>query len=161
MRSLTTLRYLSDSQEQTTSHCMMKQPQLFTSVAMPNYHVASVMEKHDEMLEQGSIFPITKPTDWVSSLTYSWQTNGKLCVYDSHDLNESIWCDHYHTPNVEEIIYEFVGSIKFTKLDDTSCYFCEVLYCDSSYQNSIPHFDASIFFASPLYLHVHKSYSSA
>ena len=37
-----------------------------------------VHEKLDELLEQGIIIPVEEPTDWVSSLTYSWKANGKL-----------------------------------------------------------------------------------
>ena len=37
-----------------------------------------VCEKLDEFLEQGIIVPMEEPTDWVSSLAYSWKANGKL-----------------------------------------------------------------------------------
>ena len=36
----------------------------------------------------GDIVPVTEPTDWVSSLAYSWKANGKLQVcLDPKDLN--------------------------------------------------------------------------
>ena len=49
-----------------------------------------VWEKLDEFLEQGIIIPV-EPTDWVSSLTYSWKANGKLRVFlDPWDVNKDI-----------------------------------------------------------------------
>ena len=39
-----------------------------------------VCEKLDEFMEQGIIIPVEEPTDWVSSLAYSWKANGKLSV---------------------------------------------------------------------------------
>ena len=35
-----------------------------------------VCEKLDEFLQQEIIAPFTEPTDWVSSLAYSWKANG-------------------------------------------------------------------------------------
>ena len=37
-----------------------------------------VHEKLDEFIDQSIIFPVEEPTDWVSSLAYSWKANGKL-----------------------------------------------------------------------------------
>ena len=39
-----------------------------------------VQEKLDDFMEQGIIVPVEEPTDWVSSLAYSWKANGKLRV---------------------------------------------------------------------------------
>ena len=50
-----------------------------------------VHEKLDEFLEQETIVPVTEPTDWVSSLAYSWKANGKLWVcLDPKDLIATI-----------------------------------------------------------------------
>ena len=35
-----------------------------------------VCEKLDEFIDQGIIIPVEEPTDWVSSLAYSWKANG-------------------------------------------------------------------------------------
>ena len=92
-----------------------------------------VHEKLDEFLEQEIIIPVTEPTDWVSSLAYSWKANGKLWVCsDPKDLNAAICHDHYCTPTLDEITYELGGSTHFTKLDGTSSYLCVVLDYKSS-----------------------------
>ena len=36
-----------------------------------------VHEKLNEFINQGIIVPVEEPTDWVSSLAYSWKANGK------------------------------------------------------------------------------------
>ena len=92
-----------------------------------------VFEKMDEFLEQEIIVPVTEPTDWVSSLAYSWKANGKLWVcLDPKDLNAAICCDHYHTPTLDEITHELGGSTCFMKLNGTSSYLCVVLDYESS-----------------------------
>ena len=74
-----------------------------------------------------------EPTDWVSSLTYSWKANGKLRVcLDPRDVNKAIKRDNYKTPTVEEITLLLAGSKKFTKVDGTSSYLCVVLDYESS-----------------------------
>ena len=84
-------------------------------------------------MEQGIIIPVEEPTDWVSSLTYSWKANGKLRVcLDPQDVNKAIKRDHYKTPTVEEITHLLAGSKKFTKVDGTSSYLCIVLDYESS-----------------------------
>ena len=37
-----------------------------------------VDKKLDKLLEQEVIVPVTEPTDWVSSLAYSWKADGDL-----------------------------------------------------------------------------------
>ena len=77
--------------------------------------------------------PVTEPTDWVSSLAYSWKADGDLrtCLNPTH-LNKAIRQDHYRTPTLEEITHELAGSMKFTKVDGSSSYYCIVLDCESS-----------------------------
>ena len=92
-----------------------------------------VCEKLDEFLEQGIIVPVEEPTDWVSSLAYSWKANGKLRVcLDPRDVNKAIKRDHYKIPTIEEIIHQLAGSKKFTKVNGTSSYLCIVLNYESS-----------------------------
>ena len=92
-----------------------------------------VWEKLDEFMEQGIIIPVEEPTDWVSSLTYSWKANGKLRVcLDPWDVNKAIKRDHYKTPTVEEITHLLAGSKKFTKVDGSLSYHCIVLDYESS-----------------------------
>ena len=92
-----------------------------------------VHEKLDEFLEQGIIVSVEEPTDWVSSLAYSWKANGKLRVcLDPRDVNKAIKRDHYKIPTIEEITHQLAGSKRFTKIDGTSSYFCIVLDYASS-----------------------------
>ena len=92
-----------------------------------------VHEKLDEFLEQEIIVPVTEPTDWVTSLAYSWKANGKLWVcLDPMDLNAAICHDHYHTPALDEITHKLGSSTCFMKLDGTSSYLCVVLDYESS-----------------------------
>ena len=81
---------------------------------------ALVLDKLDEFIDQGIIVSVEEPSDWVSSLAYSWKANGKLqlCL-DPKDLNAAVRCDHYKTPTVKEITHELSGSTCFTKLDGT------------------------------------------
>ena len=90
-------------------------------------------EKLDEFLEQEIIIPVTEPTDWVSSLAYSWKANGKLqlCL-DPKDLNVAICHDHYHTQTLDEITHKLGNSTHFMKLDGTSSYLCVILNYESS-----------------------------
>ena len=89
--------------------------------------------KLDKLLEQEVIVPVTEPTDWVSSLAYSWKADGDLrtCLNLTH-LNKAIRRDHYRTPTLEEITHELAGSKKFTKVDGSSSYYCIVLDYESS-----------------------------
>ena len=92
-----------------------------------------VDKKLDKLLEQEVIVPVTEPTDWVSSLAYSWKADGDLrtCLNPTH-LNKAIRQDHYRTPTLEEITHELAGSTKFTKVDGSSSYYCIVLDYESS-----------------------------
>ena len=92
-----------------------------------------VDKKLDKLLEQDVIVPVTEPTDWVSSLAYSWKADGDLrtCLNPTH-LNKAIRRDHYRTPILEEITHELAGSTKFTKVDGSSSYYCIVLNYESS-----------------------------
>ena len=92
-----------------------------------------VQETLDEFINQGIIVPVEEPTDWISSLAYSWKANGKLQVcQEPKDLNTAIRCDHYKIPNMEEITHELAGSTCFTMLNETSSYLCIVLDYESS-----------------------------
>ena len=92
-----------------------------------------VDKKLDKLLEQEVIVPVTEPTDWVSSLAYSWKADGDLrtCLNATH-MNKAIRRDHYRTPTLEEITHELAGSTKFTKVDGSSSYYCTVLDYESS-----------------------------
>ena len=71
-----------------------------------------VHEKLDEILEQRIIVQVEEPTDWVSSLAYSWKVNGKLRVcLDPRDVNKAIKRDNYKIPTIEEITHKLAEEV--------------------------------------------------
>ena len=85
-------------------------------------HVQAELE-HLECLE--AIRKVDEPTDWVSSLAYTWKPNSKVrtCL-NAKDLNNAIRRDHHRIPTVEEITHNFARSTIFTKVDGTASYYC-------------------------------------
>ncbi|GFO29368.1 hypothetical protein PoB_005587300 [Plakobranchus ocellatus] len=52
------------------------------------------------------ISKVTQPTDWVNSLAFSREQNGKLRVcLDPKDLNKAIKRTYHKTPTLEEILH--------------------------------------------------------
>ena len=92
-----------------------------------------VKEYLDKMECLGMITYVNEPTDWVSSITYIQEANGKLCLcLDPHDLNKAICHDHHKMPTMEEVACEFAHSRFFTKLDAHHGYWSIILGQDSS-----------------------------
>ena len=90
--------------------------------------------KFDQMKKDGIIAKVTKPTDWVKSLTCSWKTNGDLHVcLDPKGLNKTIKQRYQKIPTVKEVAHEFIGSKFFSKLDAKSAFWCVALNDESSY----------------------------
>ena len=64
------------------------------------------------------ITPVTRPTEWVSSITYPTKPDGSLIIcLDPHDLNNAIIKEHYKAPTLEEISHQLSGTTIFSKLD--------------------------------------------
>ena len=61
----------------------------------PIYIKNDIKKELDEMVALGAI----RPTDWVSSVTYSRKSNGRwrVCL-DPKDLNQAVKRSHHHTP---------------------------------------------------------------
>ena len=56
----------------------------------------------DDMVLKGVIAPVTKPTTWVSSLTYPCKLDGSLHIcLDPKDLNKAIVQEHYKAPMLD------------------------------------------------------------
>ena len=67
---------------------------------------------------QGVTTPISKPTAWVSSLTYPCKPGGSLCIcLDPKDLDKAIAWDHYKAPTLDEISHQLSGATCFSKID--------------------------------------------
>ena len=58
--------------------------------------IEKVLQK---IVDNEIIAPVTKPTEWVSSLTYSRKSDGIICPsLDPHNLNKAIIYEHYKVP---------------------------------------------------------------
>ena len=100
---------------------------------MSNCHMTLGRQEAGQATRARSYCPVTEPTDWVSSLAYSWKAEGDLrtCLNPTH-LNKAIRWDHYRTPTLGEITHELAGSTKFTKEDGSSSFYCIILNYESS-----------------------------
>ena len=78
--------------------------------------------------------PVTEPTEWVSSLTYSRKSDGIICpCLDPHILNKAIICEHYKAPTLEEISHKLSSTTVFPKLDAKDGFWSIHLDTPSSY----------------------------
>ena len=59
--------------------CSDVKPIIYAPQKCPTAMQPLVQEKLDEFMEQGIIVPVEEPTDWVSSLTYSWKLRRDNC----------------------------------------------------------------------------------
>ena len=85
------------------------------------------------MVKLGVITLVDKPTDWVSSVAYTWKVSGDLYIcLDPPDLNNAICRDHHHAPTVDEVAHELAHSKYFKKLDARHGYCAVILDCKSS-----------------------------
>ena len=81
-------------------------------------HYKEEIEKTLKEAEQLLIItPVTRPTEWVSSITYLTKPDGslRLCL-DPYDLNKAIIREHYKAPTFEEISHRLSGTTIFSKL---------------------------------------------
>ena len=86
------------------------------------------------MVDNGIIAPLTKPTKWVSSLTYPRKFNGTIhpCL-DPPNLNKGIIHEHYKAPTLVEISHKLSGTTVFSKLDAKDGFWSIHLVTPSSY----------------------------
>lgn len=78
----------------------------------------SLKETLDDMVQQGIITPVTKPTPWISSIVVVPKKNGTLRIcLDPKDLNKAILREHYPLPTIEDIATRLHGAKLFTILD--------------------------------------------
>ena len=75
-----------------------------------------------------------RPTEWVSSITYTRKPDGAICIcLDPKDLNKAIIREHYKAPTLEEILYKLSGATIFSKLDAKDGFWSVHLDTPSSY----------------------------
>ena len=71
----------------------------------------------DEMVLKGMIAPVSRPTTWVSLLTYPHKPYGSLHIcLNPKDLNKAIVQEHYKACTLDEISHHLSGAICFSKL---------------------------------------------
>ena len=71
-----------------------------------------------EMEQLQIITPVTRPTEWFSSITYPTKPDGSLRICpDPHNLNKAIIREHYKAPILEEISHWLTGATIYSKLD--------------------------------------------
>lgn len=72
----------------------------------------------NRMTKLGVIEPVSKPTNWVSSIVIVQKSNNRLrlCL-DPRNLNEAIKRSHYPLPSIEDVRYKLNGAKIFSHLD--------------------------------------------
>ena len=91
---------------------------------VPIKYKEEIKKELEEMVWQGIITKQTKPTPWVSSLTYPKMANGKLRIcLDPKDLNKAIIHENHKAPTLEEIAHVLTGATKFSKVDSNKAFF--------------------------------------
>lgn len=82
-----------------------------------------IKHKLDEMEQDGIIKPVTKPTEWCSSITCPTKTDGSLRIcLDPKKLNQNLVQRPHKIPSVEEITPCFANAKYFSKLDAKAGY---------------------------------------
>ena len=77
----------------------------------------------DEMVKQGIMVPVDKPTDWVNSLLVRQKPNGSLRIsLDPKDLSKAIKREHYPIPTVDMVTNRLQGATHFSHLDGRLAY---------------------------------------
>ena len=93
-----------------------------------------IEQAFDDMVLKGVIAPVTKPTTWLSSLTYLHKPGGSLHIcLNPKDLNKAIVQEHYKAPTLDEITHHLSGATCFSKHDAKDGFWSIYLHEDSSY----------------------------
>ena len=86
------------------------------------------------MVDKGIITPVTKPIEWVSSLTYPRKSGDTICpCLDPLNLNKAIIREHYKAPTLDEISHRLSGATVFSKCDAKDGFWSIHLDTPSSY----------------------------
>ena len=93
-------------------------PVQHTRHKVPIHYKEEIEKTLKEMEQLEIITPVTRPTEWVSSITNPTKPDGSLriCLYPC-DLNKTIIREHYKAPTLEEISHQLSGTRIFSKLD--------------------------------------------
>ena len=91
---------------------------------VPIEYKAEIEKELSDKVSQGIIAKQTKPTPWVSLLTYPKKPNCKLriCLYPK-GLNKAIIRENHKAPTLEEIAHVLTGVTKFSIVDGNKAFF--------------------------------------
>ena len=74
---------------------------------VPIHYKEEIEKKLKEMGQLQIIAPVTRPTEWVSSITYPTKPDSSLRIcLDPCNLNKAIIREHYKAPMLEEISHQ-------------------------------------------------------
>ena len=100
---------------------------------VPIEYKEEIEKELTEMVWQRIITKQTKPTPWVSSLTYPKKANGKLRIcLDPKDLNKAITRENHKALTLEEIAHILTGATRFSKVNGNKAFFGMHLTKDAS-----------------------------
>ena len=76
-----------------------------------------VRQELDAMVKSNVIAPVSKPTEWVSSMVVVEKKNNKIWIcLDPRDLNRAIMHCHYPLPTIEQVVTRLNKAKVFTVL---------------------------------------------
>ena len=88
----------------------------------------------EDLVRQEVLAPVTRPTEWVSSMVAVPKHDGKMRIcLDPKELNEVIQREHYQLPAVEEVATRLQGARLFSVLDARNGFWHIKLEEESSY----------------------------
>ena len=90
---------------------------------IPHALMAKTKAKLGQMVEQGLIQPVEKPTQWVNSMVVVDRGSKIRIVLDPRDLNEAIQREHYPMKTIEQITPKLANASIFSRLDASQAYF--------------------------------------
>ena len=101
---------------------------------LPIHYKEEIEKKLKEMEQLQIIAPVTRLTEWVSSIKYPTKADGllRICL-NPHDLNKAIIREHYKAPTLEELSHQLAGTTVLSKMDAKNGFWSIHLDTPSSY----------------------------
>lgn len=101
---------------------------------MPVAHRENLQKTLDDLVKQEMLAPVTRPTEWVSSMVAVPKSDGRMRIcLDPKELNEAIQREHYQLPTIEEVATRLHGAKLFSVLNARNGFWHIKLEEESSY----------------------------
>ena len=101
---------------------------------VPVAHREAVREVLEDLIKREVHAPVTRPTQWVSSMVAMQKPDGRMHIcFDPKELNEAIQREKYPLPTIEEVATCLHGAILFWVLDARNGFWHIVLDEESSF----------------------------